>query len=145
MADVETVFIGADKWQHPDKWYWWFLSGDNAVAPTINNGEPYLPSITTPWVRNLFWWCRNPLGNFFGRVIGVAGVDRYVYGPAPVLATTPADETPPRRGWKWAITKYSWLRLPFVGYYGWCEFYFGWRPYDGAFGFKLVNASRGEN
>lgn len=144
---IETVRVPADPWKRPNVWYWWIMSGDDWTAPEINNGAPYLPGVRTQWIRNLMWWCRNPIGNLVGRVLGVADYDRDVTGPAPVMATTPADETPPRRGWKWSVTRVVGGRvpLPFVGYYGICEFYLGWRPYDGALGFKLVNASRGEN
>lgn len=142
---LEWVEVKADLWVRPNVWYWWLMSGDTWTAPEINNGEPYLPSVRTQWVRDFMWWCRNPMGNLVGRVLGVAGRDRIVYGPAPVMAVTPADEHPPRRGWKWSITRCGMLWLPFVSYYGICEFYLGWRPHDGALGFKLVNASRGEN
>lgn len=145
---LETVFIKADDWKPPEVWYWWLLSGDNLQAPLYNNGEPYLPGVKTQWVRNLMWWFRNPIGNFVGRVVGVAGKDRWVTGPAPVKLVTWADAVPPQTGWKWATTRTkqgSIFGLPFISYYGICEFYVGWRPHDGALGFKLVNASRGEN
>ena len=76
---LETVFVPADPWKHPDVWYWWLMSGDNWDAPEINNGEPYLPSVKTRWIRNFLWWCRNPIGNFVGWVVGVSGYDREVY------------------------------------------------------------------
>lgn len=131
-----------------DKWYWWLMTGDGWTAPETNNGQPYLPNIKTQWVRNLNWWFRNPAGNLVGWVLGLSAHDRWVKGTLQVMATTPADETPPRKGWKWSITylkEGAFFGFPFVGYYGVCEFYFGWRPYDGALGFKLVNKSRGEN
>lgn len=142
---IETVEVKAE--QAPDKshWYWWLMSGNDYTAPLINNGQPYRPGVTNQTLRNILWWLRNPIGNFVGHVIGVQGRDRKVTGPAPVLAVTYADTVPPQRGWKWAITRTGWLVLPFISYYGVCEFYIGWRPHDGAMGFKLVNASRGEN
>lgn len=145
MGSVETIFKPADGWQRPDVWYWWIMSGDSWAAPEINNGYPYRPNVKNQLLRNVLWWFRNPAGNLVGHVLGVSGHDRWVTGPAPVEAVTYADTTPPGRGWKWAITRVGWVRLPFVSYFGICEFYLGWRPHDGALGFKLVNASRGEN
>lgn len=148
---IETVFVPADTDTiNRDHWYWWLQTNDNGTwtAPTINNGEPYLPNVKQQWLRDFFWFCRNPAGHFVGAVIGVSRRGRWVTGPAPVKAVTAADLTPPGRGWRWAYTRLnpnSWLGLPFVSYYGLCEFYLGWRPHDGALGFKLVNASRGEN
>ena len=139
---IETVHVGASPPPDKSHWWWWVMSGDDYHAPAINNGEPYLPNITNSTLRDIFWWIRNPLGNFFGHVVGVQGKDRWVRGPAPVLAATYADTNPPQTGWKWAITN-GWL--PYISYYGWCEFYLGWRPHDGALGLKIVNASRGEN
>jgi len=140
---IETVVVQGTPVKR-DRWYWWLMSGDDYSAPVSNNGFPYRPNVKNQTLRNILWWLRNPLGNFFGQVIGVQGVVRSVTGPAPALAVTYADTTPPQRGWKWAVTRIGWLYLPFISYYGVCEFYFGWRPHDGAIGFKLVNASRGE-
>ena len=145
----ETVFIpAATDVPNKDKWYWWLMTGDSWTAPVINNGEPYLPNISNQFVRDVMWWFRNPAGNLVGAVIGVSHRDRWVTGPAPAKLVTWADAVPARRGWKWAYTRLrpdAWLGLPFISYYGACEFYLGWRPHDGALGFKLVNASRGEN
>ncbi len=139
---IETVQVMASPPPNRDHWYWWLMSGDDYTAPEINNGEVYLPSVQNQTLRNVLWWLRNPIGNFVGYVVGVQGKDRTVTGPKPVLAVTWADTNPPQRGWKWAITN-GWLM--FVSYYGICEFYLGWRPHDGALGFKLINARRGEN
>lgn len=146
---TETIFQKAEpNPPRKDKWYWWLMSGDDWTAPEINNSEPYLPGWKNQTLRNFMWWCRNPIGNFVGWVVGLSAHDRWITGSVPVIATTPLDEKPPRRGWKWSVTRLKpdgWLGFPFIAYYGICEFYFGWRPYDGALGFKLVNASTGEN
>ncbi len=145
---TELAHVEAEPPVRKDRWYWWLMSGDDYTAPAINNGEPYLPGWENQTLRNVMWWLRNPAGNLMGRVLGVQGRERWVWGKTPVLKVTPADEDPPRRGWKWSITYRSpdgWFGLPFVGYYGLCEFYLGWRPNDGALGLKIVNASRGEN
>jgi hypothetical protein len=40
--------------------------------PTINNGLPYLPDVKNIWLRRFYWFfCRNPLMNFVGFVVGV--------------------------------------------------------------------------
>lgn len=147
---LEEVFIPADPAvPNKDHWYWWLMSGNSWTAPEINNGAPYLPSISNQLLRNVMWWLRNPVGNLFGAVLGVSYKDRWVTGPAPVKLVTWADAPyATNNKWKWAYTrlqKSDRLGLPFISYYGICEFYLGWRPHDGALGFKLVNASRGEN
>jgi hypothetical protein len=77
--------------------------------------------------------------NFVGFVIGVEDRNYTVTGSAPVLATTGRDCVPAHLGWRWAIIKTKWLRLPFVSYYGGMfEFYLGWRPSSGGLGLKLV-------
>lgn len=70
-----------------------------------------------------------------GFVIGFEGSGYTVTGPAPVMATTPRDESPPRTGWKYCVIN-GWA--PFIAYNGAVEFYFGWRPASGGFGFKLI-------
>jgi hypothetical protein len=132
----ETVNVPASP--SPTGFLWFFRNGDSWSAPQINNGLPYLPSISNQMLRNFLWFCRNPIGNFMGFVIGVEGYDYSVTGPAPVMLTTLYDATPPRFGWKWSIIKCGWSRLPFVSYSGktflW---YLGWRPASGGFGFKF--------
>lgn len=146
---TETVFVPASTdVPHKDRWYWWLMSGNEWAAPEINNGEPYLPGWKNQTLRNVMWWLRNPAGNLMGWVLGVQGRDRWVTGRAPALKVSPLDEEPPRRGWKWAVTRLKpdgWLMLPFVSYYGVIEFYLGWRPHDGALGLKIVNSKPGEN
>jgi hypothetical protein len=119
---------------------WWLQGPDGWDVPEYNNGLPYLPDVQNIWLRRFYWFgCRNPLMNFVGFVIGVEDRNYTVFGSAPVLATTGRDATPPQYGWRWAILKTDWLRLPFVSYYnGKVEFYLGWRPHSGGLGFKLV-------
>jgi len=117
--------------------WWWLVTGDG-VAPEVNNGQPYLPSIRQQWLRNIFWWFRNPCGNFVGYVIGLEGINYSVTGTAPVLATTGRDCDPQQFGWRWAIVHGAY---PFVSFWnGTVEFYLGWRPASGGFGLKLVFA-----
>lgn len=120
---------------------WWLMNGDSWEAPLENNGTPYLPEVKNQFLRNFYWWCRNPCANFVGYVIGVEGKDFSAIGSKPIESVTPRDEFPPRVGFKWAILQYKWLRLPFIAYNGWIEFYLGWRPTSGGFGFKLVKGS----
>lgn len=125
---------------------WWLQTGgvgSTWVAPTINNGVPYLPSVSNQLVRNILWWFRNPAGNFMGYVIGIEDKNYTVRGSAPVLLTTGGDASPPVRGWRWAISTYAWDFYPYVSYYGAIEFYLGWRPASGGFGLKIVRASKG--
>jgi len=136
---IETVQVRATT--RPTGFLWFFRNGDSWHAPETNNGTPYLPNISNPWVRDFFWFCRNPVGNFMGFVIGFEGHDYVVWGPAPVLRTTGRDATPQVFGWKWCLINY-WA--PFVSYWGplfpgyQLEFYFGWRPASGGFGLKFI-------
>ena len=119
----------------------WWLVGDNGWdVPTINNGAPYLPNVKNIWLRRFYWFfCRNPLMNFVGYVIGVGDWDYTVYGSRNVLCNTGRDTVPPTHGWRWAVINAGWLWLPFINYFnGSTEFYFGWRPTSGGLGFKLV-------
>jgi len=104
------------------------------------NGAPYLPAAKNVWLRRFYWFgCRNPLMNFVGFVIGVEDRNYSVTGSAPVLLTTGRDGQPQQFGWRWAIIRTKWLRLPYVSYWGGrVEFYLGWRPASGGFGLKLV-------
>ena len=152
---------------------WWLVGPNGWTVPEINNGEPYLPEVTSPTLRRFFWFfCRNPLMNFVGFVLGVEDNNYTVIGPAPVLLTTLRDAVPQRTGWKWSVVwpRFSlgafaifvlatvcavvlhwslWIiaafaaarvagPLPFIAYNGGAEFYLGWRPASGGFGFKLV-------
>jgi hypothetical protein len=134
---IETVYQKASP--RPTGFMWPFRNGDNWSAPDYNNGAPYLPNVKAKWLRNFYWYCRNPLGNFMGFVIGVEGRDYSATGPAPVMLTTWYDATPPAYGFKWAVIRSGWLVLPFASYSGkkflW---YWGWRPYSGGHGFKFV-------
>lgn len=113
------------------------------MAPDTNNGAPYLPSIKNQLLRNVMWWLRNPCGNFVGFIIGVDGVNYTVTGSDNVLCTTGRDCNPQVFGWRWAVIKAGWRRLPFVSFYnGRVEFYLGWRPASGGFGAKLVFPKR---
>lgn len=126
---------------------WWLHGPDGWTVPETNNGAPYLPEVTHVWLRRFYWFfCRNPLMNFVGFVIGVEDRNYSVTGSAPVLRTTGRDCTPQQLGWRWAILRVGLLvRLPYVSYWGalpWTsrnvEFYLGWRPHSGGFGLKIV-------
>jgi hypothetical protein len=143
MKEFITVYpTDSPPWWMKINPLWWLMSGGSHstwTAPAVNNGSPYLPSIQNQFLRNLLWWLRNPAGNFVGFIIGFEGVTFTVSGPAPVMATTPRDENPPRIGWKYSFIN-GWA--PFVAYWGGhVEFYLGWRPYSGGFGIKFVVAS----
>lgn len=136
MAEIEVVEVEAET-PPPHGWIWWLQTGNNGwEAPLDNNGAPYWPEMKIQWVRNVFWFCRNPLGNFIGYGVGLGGVHRTIKGPAPVMLTTWRDARPPKTGWKWAITN-GWA--PFVSYWGGkVEFYAGWRPDGGGLGLKFA-------
>lgn len=129
---------------YPTGFMWWFRNGDSWHAPDINNDQPYLPDVKNQWLRDFYWFCRNPIGNFMGFVIGVEGRDYTVYGPYGIL-TTRYDETPHGYGWCYTMIHSGWLWLPYASYSGrrtlW---YLGWRPYSGGFGFKF-NLHLGKN
>lgn len=83
---------------------WWLVGPDGWNVPEINNGAPYLPEVTSPALRIFYWFfCRNPLMNFVGFVIGAEDKNYSAIGSAPVLLTTLRDATPPATGWKWSI------------------------------------------
>ena len=152
---------------------WWFVGPDGWKVPVTNNGTAYLPDVRNPALRIFYWFfCRNPLMNFVGYVLGVEDNNYTVAGPAPVLLTSLRDAEPPRNGWKWSVIwpQFSpsavgvfvstvlaavllhWSfgvaatfaafkiagPMPFISYNGAVEFYLGWRPASGGFGFKLV-------
>lgn len=158
---------------------WWLVGSEGWTVPTVNNGEPYLPDVTNPALRIFYWFfCRNPLMNFMGYVLGLEDRNVTLYGSQDVLLTTLRDANPRRTGLNWAVAipeqgslaallfaaafgalayfvwpgfyvaaAFAILKfygpLPYVGWYGkifswWIEFYFGWRPAAGGFGFKLV-------
>lgn len=118
---------------------WWLVGPDGWTAPTINNGTPYLPDVHNQLLRNFYWFCRNPLMNFVGFVIGIEDRDYYATGTAPVMRTTGRDCDPPQLGWRWAVLHTKWFYFPFISYFGGSiEFYLGWRPSSGGFGLKLV-------
>lgn len=130
---IETVSVPATS--RPTGLLWWLRNGDSWHAPAINNGAPYQPGITWQPLRDFLWFCRNPIGNFMGFVIGFEGTNYVVRGPAPVMLTTLYDAVPPAYGWKWSVIN-GWA--PFVSYSGKrCLWYLGWRPYSGGFGFKF--------
>jgi len=146
---IETVQI-TDRapipWQTKINPLWWLVGPDGWNVPEINNGQPYLPDVKNIWLRRFYWFgCRNPLMNFVGYVIGVEDQNYTVTGDAPVLRTTGRDCEPPQIGWRKAWLKTTRGSLPYVSYWGkpwWSprmvEFYLGWRPASGGFGFKLV-------
>jgi hypothetical protein len=119
---------------------WWLVGPDGWAVPATNNGVPYLPDVTSVWLRRFYWFiCRNPLMNFVGFVIGVEDRNYSVTGSKPVLCTTGRDCVPEQFGWRWAVLRVGMLRLPFVSYWsGTTEFYLGWRPASGGFGAKFV-------
>jgi hypothetical protein len=130
---IETVDVPATP--YPTGFLWFFRNGDSWHAPAINNGAPYLLGIGNQALRDFLWFCRNPIGNFMGFVVGFEGRGYTVSGPAPVMLTTLYDATPPAYGWKWSVIN-GWA--PFVSYSGrrvlW---YLGWRPASGGLGFKF--------
>lgn len=140
---IETVYITGrtpfplSKKLNP---LWWLVGPDGWNVPEINNGVPYLPEVKSKLLRRFYWFfCRNPLMNFVGYVIGIEDRNYSVTGTAPVLRTTGRDCEPQQLGWRWAILRSGWLVLPFVSCWnGHMEFYLGWRPASGGFGFKLV-------
>jgi hypothetical protein len=124
---------------------WWLVGPDGWEVPEINNGEPYLPEVKNIWLRRFYWFfCRNPMMNFVGFVIGVEDRNYTVTGTAPVLRTTGRDCDPQQFGFRWAVLKVGkWVRLPYVSYWnGKVEFYLGWRPHSGGFGLKFVVTSK---
>ena len=102
---------------------WWFKNVDEPQPP-----RDYLPHDHN---RHTKWRFRNSFHNLTFYVIGVADkkVERTGKYPKSVMN--------PHGGWNFAVTKYKFLRLPFVSYrHGGFEFYLGWREH-GNFGTKL--------
>lgn len=129
---IETKVFPAEP--YPTGFLWFLRTGDTWTAPLTNNGAQYLPEVSNQFLRNLYWFFRNPLGNLFGFVLGFTGSGYTISGPAPVLLTTLRDASPEQFGWKYSIIN-GWA--PFVSYNGFVEFYLGWRPEGGALGFKV--------
>lgn len=83
---------------------WWLVGPDGWEVPTINNGEPYLPEVTNPALRIFYWFfCRNPLMNFVGYVLGAEDKNYTAYGSDQVMRTTGRDCTPEAYGLRWAV------------------------------------------
>jgi hypothetical protein len=102
---------------------WWLKNADDPVPP-----DWYRPGEKG---RALKWSLRNPFHNFTHYVIGVA--DK----PFVRSGRYPRDISNPHGGWNFAVTKYKWVRLPFISYRrGRFEFYLGWRV-RGNFGIKI--------
>ena len=100
-----------------------FGNADDPVPPVW-----FMPG-ATPCTRAIRWWIRNPMHNLMFYWLGVAG--------KPFTRTSPDNLLPPGGGWMFAVTRYRWLRLPFLSYAGrYIEFYAGWRN-SGALGFAL--------
>jgi hypothetical protein len=144
---IETVTVVPEDippWSKLLNPIWWLQNGGtNATwtAPLINNGTPYLPDVSNQLLRDIYWWFRNPFGNFVGFIIGFEGTTFTATGPAPVLANTWRDVPGGMKGWKWSLIN-KWA--PFVSYWGGkIEFYAGWRPSSGGFGAKFVIRSNG--
>lgn len=139
-SEVAVTGRTLQPWTNKINPLWWLVGPDGWDVPTINNGAPYLPDVTNIWLRRFYWFiCRNPLMNFVGYVIGVEDRNYEVSGSPGVLLTTGRDGNPPILGWRYAVLKLGWVRLPYVNFYnGKVEFYLGWRPASGGFGFKLV-------
>lgn len=117
-GSIATV-TGRDSVPPPQKLnpIWWLMNGNVWTAPTINNGAPYLPRHRNQFIRNFFWFWRNPLANFVGNVIGVNDRNYTVHGSPQVLLTTGRDAVPPQTGWRWSIIEIG-PGLPFVSYFG---------------------------
>lgn len=98
-----------------------------------NDDEPNPPADKWPdesvLRRGVKWWLRNPFHNLAFYVIGLADRD------FERVAVFPKDAPGnlvfyPTGGWYIAITKYKWVRLPFISYQGKGivqMFYVGWR------------------
>lgn len=140
IETVEVTDRTPVEWTKKVNPIWWLQGPDGWTVPDINNGEPYLPGVENVWLRRLVWFgFRNPLMNFVGFVLGVEDMNYSVTGTAPVLKTTGRDCDPEQYGWRWAIIKCGWRRLPYVSYWnGKVEMYWGWRPYSGGVGAKVV-------
>jgi hypothetical protein len=112
---------------------WWLVGPDGWTVPTINNGEPYLPEVTNPALRIFYWFfCRNPLMNFVGFVLGVEDRNVTVHGSQDVMATTLRDANPRRTGFNWATAFPEDASLPALAvaaafaalaYFVWSGFY----------------------
>lgn len=109
---------------------WWF-GNEEGLDPA------YMPEWPV-WRRQVFWFFRNFMFNFFRFVVGVEDRDLCVTGPAPVFLPVWHEAQPPRTGWKWSIIRTGKVRLPFISYSGSrIVFYIGWLPSGGRLGFKL--------
>jgi hypothetical protein len=101
----------------------WFKNYDDPEPPEkMWPGDPH---------RHFKWYWRNPFHNFTFYVIGIADKTFVRTGKYPARVFAPDG------GWNWTVSKYKWLRLPFVSYQsGSFHFYCGWRN-RGNFGFEF--------
>jgi hypothetical protein len=77
------------------------------------------------------WHLRNPGHNFNFYIIGIADRTFRRSGRFPDRVFSPDH------GWNWAVSKYKWVRLPFISYnHRAFKTYIGWRE-RGNFGIEL--------
>jgi hypothetical protein len=101
----------------------WFGNADDPMPP-----DEYRPHDHN---RVHKWYLRNPTHNLDFYVIGIADKTFRRAGRCP------REVYNPRQGWNWAVSKYKWVRLPFLSYRREpFKFYFGWRE-RGNFGVEL--------
>lgn len=82
-------------------------------------------------LRRLKWFLRNPCHNWDFYIVGIADKTFVREGRFPDRIFAPEG------GWNWAVSKYEWLRLPFISFWhGPFNFYCGWRT-RGQFGFEF--------
>lgn len=131
MAEEAVTGRTPISWTYKINPIWWFGNIGDPTAP-----DWYMPGKPS-WLRNIFWYLRNPLENFGSYVIGVADRNYTVYSnsPFPVMSNEPADVG--KTGLKTSVIKLGLLRLPYISYSGTRVLYYaGWQP-GGFFGFKF--------
>lgn len=107
---------------------WWFENVDEPNPPLDYRPHDHH--------RHHMWAFRNSFHNFTSYVIGISDKKFTRSGKYP------NDVMNPHGGWNFAVTKYKFLRLPFVSYHrGGFNFYLGWRE-RGNFGLKLNHRSK---
>ena len=133
MIETKVWPEGPYKWVYPySKWNVWRWFGNvEGVDPT------YYPDMPE-WQRQVWWWLRNPMFNFFRFIVGVEDHVITVTGTAPVFTATTMEYDPPRSGFTWSVIRTDgWPPLPYGSYSSkYVVFYIGWVPSGGRLSLK---------
>ena len=106
-----------------------FTNRDNLLPPEWFTRQQYWTAFV--FGRKIGWWFRNPAHDFTRYVVGLTGKP-YVKLPPDL------DTWNPEGGHNYGILHWMGENYSFHSYRGkYVEYYYGWRPADGALGLAL--------